>query len=476
MPNEIHISVMHKRHTKILATIGPSSEPPEMLEKLFKAGLNACRLNLSHGDHAEHGSRVKNIREISTRLNWPVSIVLDLCGPKVRTDTMTYEIAAGETWRLVAAGKGDPATKRMGIQQPNLYQIVKPGQVILFDDGKMDVVVTAVEGDEILCTVRTGGKVKSRKSVNTPGADNGLDVLSEKDKKDAIFGKEAGVDWVCLSFVRHAKDINDSRAYFDSIGWHGVPIIAKIETPLAVECLEDIIKVVDGIMVARGDLGIECPTEEVPVIQKRAVKLARKHGKLLIVATQMLDSMERNPRPTRAEASDVANAVFDGTQVVMLSGETASGDYPEQAVQTMATIARKAEGVADIPQDLPTICCQSQEMIAAALRLHTHSKSPVLGIFSDDAAVIGAAAAFHSDATIVALTTDRKVYQRVALHFGVVAVLVPAYTQIDAAIPEAIKEIKARELVDESDRIVFLYATPVGAKTHNTIRLVPVAG
>ncbi len=461
---------MQKRHTKILATIGPSSEQADIMEKLFKAGLTACRLNLSHGDYTEHGNRVKNARMLSEKLNIPVSVVLDLCGPKVRSDDQTYEIKPGETWRLVPL-HGDASKKCIGIQHATLYQHVKPGQVILFDDGKMDVVVKAIEGTDMICEVRTGGTLKPRKAVNTPGADTGLDVLSEKDKRDAVFGRDAGADWVALSFVRHAKDVTDSRAYFDSIGWHGVPIIAKIETPLAVECLEDIVKVVDGIMVARGDLGIECPTEEVPVVQKRAIRLARKYSKLLIVATQMLDSMERNPRPTRAEASDVANAVFDGTQVVMLSGETAAGKYPEEAVKIMGVIAKKAEEISETPADGPMITNQAQEMIGAALRLHTHSNAPVLGLFSNDPKVIGEAAAFHhNDATIVAFCTDRKVYQRCALYYSVVPVLLSQIDNVREATPEALKAIKDRELAFKNDRVVFLYGSN-GAEL-DTIRLV----
>jgi len=464
---------MYKRHTKILATLGPSSESPEMLEKLFKAGVNACRLNFSHGSHEEHGRRIKTIREVSAKLNWPVAIIMDLCGPKVRTDVLTYEIAVGETWRLVPT-EGNPAQKRMGIQHPTLYKCVKPGQVILFDDGKMDVIVTAVEGEEMVCTVRTGGTVKPRKAVNTPGADNGLAILSEKDKKDALFGMTQDIDWVAVSFVRHAQDIHDSRAYFESIGWKNVPLIAKVETPFAVENLEEIVKVTEGIMVARGDLGIECPTEEVPIVQKRAIKLARKHSRLLVVATQMLESMTSCPRPTRAEASDVAHAVFDGTQVVMLSGETAAGDYPEEVVRTMDLIARSAEIAGDATFTAPDVATQGQEMLAGAVRLHTHANAPVIGIFSDETEIISHAAAFHSDAIIVALTTKQRTFNRAALMYGVVPVLIKPYTQIDEAIPSALKDIKALELVEDTDRVVFLYGTPVGQTTHNTIRLVPV--
>lgn len=462
---------MELRRTKILATIGPASDSPEMLRQLFQAGVTACRLNFSHGTHSDHAARIAKIRQVSEEMGIAVPIIMDLCGPKVRTDTHSYDLKSGETWRLVPT-EGDAAAGKIGISHPTLYTLVPPGQAIVLDDGNLELEVVSVEGTDIVVTVKTGGHLKPRKSVNTPECDNGLDVLSEKDKKDLIFGRDQGLDWVAVSFVRHGPDIQSVRDHLQSIGWPEPPIIAKIETPLAVQWLDDIIRLSDGIMVARGDLGIECPIESVPILQKRAVRLAHRAAKLCVVATQMMDSMERNPRPTRAEASDVANAVFEGAQVVMLSGETAGGQYPLQAVQTMDRILRGAEAVTDTPPTLPEISNQTMEIVAGSVRLSEHTKAPCIAVFCHTIDIARQIAGFHSGAHVIAACFDELIYRQVSLFYGIIPFRLPRTNSIDEAITRVLDEIQARELANAGDRIVFMYSQPFGTRLHNTIRLV----
>lgn len=462
---------MELRRTKILATIGPASDSPEMLRQLFQAGVTACRLNFSHGTHSDHAARIAKIRQVSEEMGIAVPIIMDLCGPKVRTDTHTYDLKNGDTWRLVPT-EGDASTNRIGISHPTLHKLVPPGQAIVLDDGLLELRVESVEGEEIVTTVMNGGHLKPRKSVNTPGCDNGLDVLSEKDKKDVIFGRDQGLDWVAVSFVRNGADIQSVREHLASVGWPDPPIIAKIETPLAVASLDDIIRLSDGIMVARGDLGIECPIESVPILQKRAVRLAHRSAKLCVVATQMMDSMERNPRPTRAEASDVANAVFEGAQVVMLSGETAGGQYPLQAVQTMDRILRGAEGVTDTPPTLPEISNQTMEIVAGSVRLSEHTKAPCIAIFCHTMEIARQIAGFHCGAHVIAACFDEQIYRQVSLFYGIIPVRLPRTNSIDEAITRVLDEIQSRDLASAGNRIVFMYSQPFGTRLHNTIRLV----
>lgn len=462
---------MELRRTKILATIGPASDSPEMLRQLFESGVTACRLNFSHGTHGDHAARIAKIRQVSEEMGIAVPIIMDLCGPKVRTDTRNYDLKQGETWTLVP-NEGDPDKNLIGISHPTLYQLVPPGQAIVLDDGHLELQVVRVEGTEIVTKVVTGGHLKPRKSVNTPGCDNGLDVLSDKDRRDLVFGRDQGLDWVAVSFVRNGPDIQSVRDYLNAIGWPDPPIIAKVETPLAVQNLEDIVRLADGIMVARGDLGIETPIESVPILQKRMVRLAHRSAKLCVVATQMLDSMERNPRPTRAEASDVANAVFEGAQVVMLSGETAGGQFPLQAVQTMDRILRGAEAVTDTPPTLPEISNQTMEIVAGSVRLSEHTKAPCIVVFCHTMEIARQIAGFHCGAHVIAACFDELIYRQVSLFYGIIPFRLPRTNSIDEAITRVLDEIQAHNLAKAGNRIVFMYSQPFGTRQHNTIRLV----
>ena len=333
------------RKTKIICTLGPSSNTPERIEALIQAGMDCARLNFSHGTHDDHAEVFRRVRQASERLGRPVAILQDLCGPKIRVGKMkggkvTLEEGAEVT---ITTKKVIGTASRIPTEYEALPQDVRRGEPILLDDGLIKLEVLKVKKDEVKCRVVNGGVLKDRKGMNLPGSAVSQPALTEKDIADAEFGKQLGVDYVALSFVQGPEDVRALREILGDPMSGGTPIIAKIERPNAVERLDAIIAAADGIMVARGDLGVELPPEKVPVIQKIAIERGNAFGKLVITATQMLESMTKNPRPTRAEVSDVANAVFDGSDAVMLSGETAAGDHPVESVEMMSSIVMEVE-------------------------------------------------------------------------------------------------------------------------------------
>lgn len=334
----------HARRTKLVCTIGPASSSPEVLEKLIRAGLDVARLNFSHGAHADHAETYRKIRDAEARVGRPIAIMQDLQGPKIRLGKLDGAVNLVEGEEIILSSKGDfvGTAPRLPTTYPQLSRDVKTGESILLADGRFAVEVLSVEGDDVRCRVTVGGEVTSNKGINLPGTEISAPSLTEKDRADLEFGLALGVDYVALSFVRYPNDV---RVLRETMGRHGrvVPIISKIEKPKAVEYLDAIVEVSDGVMVARGDLGVELPPEKVPPIQRRCLRLARSKAKIAVVATQMLVSMTKNPRPTHAEVSDVANAVYDGADAVMLSEETAMGAFPIKTVETMAALAVSAE-------------------------------------------------------------------------------------------------------------------------------------
>src|SRR6188768_189374 len=329
------------RKVKILATLGPASRDPEMLRRLFRAGADAFRINLSHGEHAEHAAAMQAIRALEKEFNRPIAILCDLQGPKLRVGTFAEERAViphGHRFTLDRDPAPGDAT-RVQLPHPELFAVLEVGQRLLINDGKIRLRVTEAGPDRIVCTAEVGGVISDRKGVNVPDAEVPIPALTEKDRRDLAFAMENGADWIGLSFVQRPEDLADARRL---MGGHGA-LIAKIEKPQAIRRLDEIIELADGVMVARGDLGVELNPEEVPPLQKRIVNATRQNGKPVIVATQMLESMIESPAPTRAEVSDVANAVYDGADVVMLSAETAAGQWPEEAVTIMHRIATKVE-------------------------------------------------------------------------------------------------------------------------------------
>ena len=339
------------RKTKIVCTIGPASESEEMLEKLIKAGMNVARLNFSHGDHAEHKARIDTIREVSKRLGKTVGILLDTKGPEIRTHNMkdgVIELEKGNEV-IVSMTEVEGTSEKFSVTYDNLINDVDEGSYILLDDGLIELQVKSIDktNGEVLCDILNTGELKNKKGVNLPGVKVSLPGITDKDAEDIKFGISEGVDFIAASFVRRPSDVLDIRKLLEAQNNTNISIIPKIENQEGIDNIKEILEVSDGLMVARGDMGVEIPPESVPMVQKDLIRQCNKLGKPVITATQMLDSMQRNPRATRAEASDVANAIYDGTDAVMLSGETAAGQYPEEAVKTMRNIAVSAEAAQD---------------------------------------------------------------------------------------------------------------------------------
>lgn len=331
------------RHTKIVCTLGPASSRVDVIKKMIQAGMNVARFNFSHGSHGEHGARMAAVRRAAAELGVRVALMLDNKGPEIRLGEIDGEVTLRDGEEVVLTTEPVVGNDRvLPVSFAGLPGDVNPGQIILLDDGRIELEVLATSATEVRCLVRHGDVISSHKGVNVPGVEISLPALTEQDIQDIEFGLEQGVDFIALSFVRTAADVLAARRELEKRGAR-VALIAKIENRAGVNNLEEILQAADGIMVARGDLGVEIPVEEVPLVQKKIIEACNRAGKPVITATQMLESMIHNPRPTRAETSDVANAIFDGTDAIMLSGETATGRYPVEAVATMARIACRVE-------------------------------------------------------------------------------------------------------------------------------------
>lgn len=413
------------RKTKIVCTIGPSSESLENTKKLIMAGMNVARLNFSHGDFDEHGGRIKAIRQACEELNKTVAILLDTKGPEIRTGKLEVEpIELVQDEYITLTTEEILGTKeRLSITYADLPNDVEPGSTILIDDGLIGLTVVEVQGTEIKCRIVNGGTIKSKKGVNVPGVAISLPGITEKDANDIVFGIEQGIDFIAASFVRKASDVLEIRELLEKHNAGHIQIISKIENQQGVDNLDEILEVSDGLMVARGDLGVEIPAEEVPLVQKRMIEKCNVAGKPVITATQMLDSMQRNPRPTRAEASDVANAIFDGTDAIMLSGETAAGKYPVESVLTMSRIAEKAESALPyqelylkqrVAQQTTVTEAISQSVALSAQDLN--AKAIITSTESGHTARM--VSKYRPEAPIIAVTTEDRTSRRLALAWG----------------------------------------------------------
>ena len=456
--------------TKIVATIGPSSQDEETIYKLLEAGVRVARLNFSHGKHSEHAAVYARLRAAAAKTGWGLSILQDMQGPKIRTGEISggsVDIRAGQPIRLTTRHiQGNDEV--VPIDFPQLLESVKPGNRILLDDGNLELVVRQVHSDSADCEVVLGGTLKSHKGVNLPGANLNIPGFTEKDAEDLAFGLQLGVDYIAVSFVRRASDIETVRAAINShTTGRYVPIIAKLERPEAIENLEAILDVADGVMVARGDLGVEMPPESVPIAQKMIIEAANRHGKLVITATQMLDSMINNPRPTRAEASDVANAIFDGTDAVMLSGETASGRYPVQAVQMMSKIIQQAEEHIKSWGRWQGATCPLNEcddtyfITQAARELAEDRNVAAISVFSRS----GRTALFMSktrpDLPILAFTPEAESCQRMNLYWGVKPYLVPHVQSLEEMVQVVEKTILEASSIKIGQQIVMICGFPI---------------
>lgn len=457
------------RKTKIVATVGPACSDPEMLRELIRNGVNVFRLNMSHAVHDKVRIRVQDIRAIAKELNRHVAILMDIQGPKIRTGMFKGGEALLEQGQKFVFDQleeeGD--NNRVYTTYKTMYQDVKEGDQILLDDGKMEVLVTSVDGSSVITEVITGGVIKNKKGMNLPGVKIGLPPLTEKDLEDIAFGCELDIDFMAISFVQRAADVELLRNILKKNKRDDIQIISKIEKPVAVQDIEKITALSDGIMIARGDLGVELSPEKVPMVQKKICQLCNKMGRPVITATQMLDSMERNPKPTRAEASDVANAILDGTDAVMLSGETATGKYPLKAVEMMRKIILETEREmgytirhwtffefpeeANINEAISYSACQISKAVSAQL----------ICCFTSEGKQPRRISKFRPEQPVIGVTYEERVANRISLYWGVVAITIEGADILDDEIISAEHELLSRQWVVEGDKVVITSGIPI---------------
>jgi pyruvate kinase len=451
------------RKAKIICTLGPASDTPEVIEGLIRAGMNVARLNFSHGTHDDHRRRVNTIRKASRRLGIPVAILQDVQGPKIRLG----KFEGGQL--IVTEGQTVTVTTRSVLGQGtiiptpvrSLPKDVARGHDILLDDGRVRLRVLRVSGRDVIAKVEVGGVLKDHKGLNLPGAAISVPTITEKDAVDLAFGQEIGVDYVALSFVRSAEDIKLARAH---VAKRNTPLIAKIEKPQAVENLEAIAAVADGVMIARGDLGVEMPLEQLPGIQKRAVAEVNRMGGLVIVATEMLESMVGNPRPTRAEVSDVANAILDGADAVMLSGETAAGRYPIDAAATMARIVEETER--GVNSGLRPSLVDRKGDLSAGVAAAAVAAAEQLGIdtiitYTERGHTARLVAEFRPQAQIIGLTPNADTVNRMALYWGVKGLQVGRLQSTDAMLKQVRRLCREEGLCKVGSPVVIVAGVPL---------------
>ncbi len=469
--------------TKIICTLGPASNSPEMIEKMIRAGMNVARLNFSHGTYEEHAQVIARLKAAREKLEVPLAILLDTKGPEIRLqkfDGGQAVLEAGEEFTLSTCGcTGD--CHGVSITYADLPREIGPGTAVLLDDGNIELEVLECTEDAVRCKVIAGGVIKDGKGVNVPGVHLDMPHLSEKDKNDLIFGIEQDVDLVAASFIRSKEDVIGMRKFLDYNGGHDIRIISKIENLEGVENFSEILSYSDGIMVARGDMGVEVAFERLPGLQKRFIKECYQSGKMVITATQMLESMISHPNPTRAEISDVANAVFDGTSAIMLSGETAVGQYPLRAVRAMARIAKQAEKDASVMGAYDQMhydidvndftnavcdaaCIMAKDIQAAAIVTLTNSGRSARRMSK-----------FRPIQPVVAATPRVKTFHQLALSWGVYPVLSRIQETQEQLFQHAIDCAKQIDIVSEGDRVVICAGVPVGGTT-NTLKVEVIAG
>ena len=468
-----------KKRTKIVCTIGPASESLDVLEKMVKAGMNVARLNFSHGTYENHKTLIKNIRKVSTKLEEPVGIMQDLQGPKIRVGVLPEKginLKEGQTI-FFDTSSVEYRENIIPVDYRVLHNFVKTGERILLNDGKSEVKVKSVDGTKIEAEVIVGGVITSHKGINIPDSNLDVSALTEKDRRDARFGVEHDVDIIALSFVTRAKDIIDLRylikEYEKELGIKDrqpIRIIAKIERAAAVENIKEILEVVDGIMIARGDLGIETPAEDLPLVQKRLIDAALDAAKPVIVATQMLDSMQQNPRPTRADVSDVANAVIDHADALMLSNETATGRYPIQTVETMSSIIEETEK--SVYDDLEVAVGSNKkfhidDIISQLSRLLSEQVDAKLILAASISGETGRLISRHRpEIPIVVGTSTPRVLHQLNLSWGVKPFILEPCNSIEELVERSLVFLKKKNIVKDGDKIVVVAGEPVGHAGH----------
>jgi pyruvate kinase len=459
------------RRTKIVATIGPASQNDEMIRQLLKAGMNVARLNLSHGTHEEHTIVFNRLRKAAREMGIPLCILLDLQGPKIRI----AKLPGGEI--LLKKGQKVTLKTRDGsvnagdipVDFTELPRSVSNGEHILLDDGNLELRVETIEADQVIAEVIVGGTLKSHKGITLPEAQIDFSSLTEKDLHDLEFGLKLGVDVIAQSFVRSDKDILLLRDKIKQINpaQENIPIIAKLERPSAIDHLEDIMGVTNGVMVARGDLGVEMSPQEVPIAQKRIIECANRHGKLVITATQMLESMINNPRPTRAEASDIANAIFDGTDAVMLSGETAVGNYPIQAIEMMDAIICQAEEHVDEwgrwhGPTIDDLQGDDTRFMSLAVRELAHDRNvAAIAVFTMSGKTALHVSKTRPSVPILAFTPDIRTYNRLEMYWGVIPYMVPHSTTLEGMLKDVDASIRESGFVTTGQQVALTCGFPV---------------
>ncbi len=478
------------RFAKIVCTLGPSSNTRSMIQSLISAGLNVARLNFSHGTHEEHARLIDLIREIADEMGVAITILQDLQGPKLRIGKLPegkIELKAGDQVTLSSSESFvvDEEDIFIPFEIPDLHKALKPTNHILLDDGQIEMEVQSIDGERIEAVVTLGGMLKSNKGVNLPGANLTMPSFTEKDREDLKFGLEKGVDMVAISFVKKAEDIvtvrNAIKEYAPNDWAAKTPIIAKLERPEALDDLDEIMKVTDGVMVARGDLGVEMSPAAVPIAQKEIIACANAHAKLVITATQMLDSMINNPRPTRAEATDVANAVFDGTDAVMLSGETAAGHYPLESVQMMVSIIKTAE--ANFSKwgnvSFETEMAQQSDPVSitrAARELAKDRNVAAIVVFTQSGRTARLMSKTRPDVPILAFTPELCTFQQMSLYWGVTPLLVPYADTLEMMIKHVETAIATTTRLKKGQQVILISGFPVGAFRQPNLALLHTLG
>jgi len=478
------------RFAKIVCTLGPSSNTRSMIQSLISAGLNVARLNFSHGNHEEHARLIDLIREIADEMGVAITILQDLQGPKLRIGKLPegkIELKAGDQVTLSSSESFvvDEEDIFIPFEIPDLHKALKPTNHILLDDGQIEMEVQSIDGERIEAVVTLGGMLKSNKGVNLPGANLTMPSFTEKDREDLKFGLEKGVDMVAISFVKKAEDIvtvrNAIKEYAPNDWAAKTPIIAKLERPEALDDLDEIMKVTDGVMVARGDLGVEMSPAAVPIAQKEIIACANAHAKLVITATQMLDSMINNPRPTRAEATDVANAVFDGTDAVMLSGETAAGHYPLESVLMMVSIIKTAE--ANFSKwgnvSFETEMAQQSDPVSitrAARELAKDRNVAAIVVFTQSGRTARLMSKTRPDVPILAFTPELCTFQQMSLYWGVTPLLVPYADTLEMMIKHVETAIATTTRLKKGQQVILISGFPVGAFRQPNLALLHTLG
>ncbi len=449
------------RKTKIICTLGPAVDAQEMMEGLIKAGMNVARFNFSHGDYEEQGSRIETFKKAREAVGLPVAMLLDTKGPEIRIGkfaTGEAILKGGDTFTLLNEDVDGDNTK-VSVTYKNLYNEVTPGTRILINDGLIEVIVEKIDGKDVVCKVQNGGRLTNKKSINIPNSKIQLPSMTEKDKSDILFGIKNGFDYIAASFIRKAEDVINIKKVLKENGGEYIKVISKIENREGIDNFDAILEVSDGIMVARGDLGVEIPMEEVPIRQKEFIKKCNKAGKLVVTATQMLESMINNPRPTRAEVSDVANAIYDQTSAIMLSAESAAGKYPIEAVKTMNTIARSIEGSIKYWKrfrngEFPILekdyefnlnystCMTAMNLDTKAIFAYTDTGRTAMNL-----------AGFMPKCPIYAITSNEEVSKQLALVCNVNPILVEKKENIDDMIKAGVEKAKEVGILEKGDLI-----------------------